>query len=311
MATIKTIEIYPFEHSHLRDLRYIILESFGKKMDIDYLRNKYNSESFEINSLSTIAYIGGKPVAFYGAIPQIFVSNTSDKVFVAHACDSYTIPSYQKQGVHYQLALRSYELMQKNNVKLVYAFHSENTFHSTKKLKWKSHTAMKRFHIKASRIPLSKVVNKLNARYITQVVFQKVFGNYIVASCSNPLKEEDKFCQQYSSQFYEYKNKLDQHFILNIENTSFYVKLGAVMHIGYVRFKEASQLLIAIRQLKSMASKIGISELLFQLDPNSKAFQIMKQQFPSYDSWMIGYLPFDPKIDIQEFCFNYADLDTF
>jgi|GEM_PF-2033760 len=310
MRNINKYQLYRLEKKHLHDVRYVILKAFGKKINIDYLSHKYDSSYLGIETVATIAYEGQKPVAFYGAIPQLFKLG-NEKLLLAHACDSYTLPQYQKQGLHFNLASKSYELMQAEDIKMVYAYHSENTYYSTKKLNWKEHVHMNRFHILNGTLPVSKVCNRLNLNSLLMRRFKSVFRPYITSPTVNPVALESRMHQDYSSSFFNYKDGLNKHFTILINDCLFYLKVRAIIEVGFLGYNNVENLPGAIDKLKRLAAKCGINEILFQVDPTTKQFDGLTSISEGKPSWLIGYLPFDDSLDISKFGFNYADLDTF
>lgn len=292
---------------NFKDLQYLFLNVFNKKKTIHYLKNKYNTSYLGIKNICFLAYHNDKPVAFYGAIPQKFTSNSST-ILVAHACDSFTLKEYQNKGLHYNLALKSYELMRTEGIKMVYAYHSENTYYSTKKLSWLEHKKMQRFHFRIATLPLAKIAKKtrLNSLY------QNICGNYlrrfetlyIIPDSSN------KFKQNYDSDFLHYKNNFNQHYFIKLHDYKFWIKIDSVLHVGFFSSKSDQDFELALKKLKKISAVLGINEILFQVVIDSKEYEILSKIKTTKPSWLIGYLPFEP-INMENFEFNYADLDTF
>lgn len=301
---------YQFEEKHIKDAQYIFKNAFNFLVSEDFIKNKYNTSHLGIESISTIAFDKDKPIAFYGAIPQMF-TNGKQEILIAHACDSYTLPEYQKKGLHYNLALKSYQLMQQNNIKMVYAFHSENTFYSTKKLNWKEYKNLIRFHIKTSNIPRSKIYNKLGFNNITHAKALKVLQPYIIKKAKNSFSKTDFFHQKYNSEFYNYKNGFNNHFLVKLDGCTFYLKLNSIVNVGFFDFDTEENFKTGVEKLKALISKIGFNEMLFQVDSHSNQHNILLKTLKPSPSWLLGYLPFDEMIDITEFRFNFTDLDTF
>jgi hypothetical protein len=50
--------------------------------------------------------------------------------------------------------------------------------------------------------------------------------------------------------------------------------------------------------------------ILFQVSPNSSMSTVLKTITEPQQSWLVVYLPFE-ELDITEFEFTFADLDTF
>ena len=195
-----TYHIKRLEDCDLKSLQSLILTVFKKKFSIEYLSNKYNTSYLNIKFICFIAYVKNTPVAFYGAIPQFF-SNGHKNILVAHACDSFTVKTHQKKGLHFILAQKSYEVMRENGISLVYAFHSENTFYSTKKLGWKTHHKMARFHFKTHSFPIAKALDKLRINRL----YGFIFNDEIPEDFYNLTKGSDKN---------KYQQKVDANFKL-------------------------------------------------------------------------------------------------
>ena len=201
-------------------IKMLFWKVFRKKVTKKYLEKKYNTSHLGIDYICTIAYFNSKAVAFYGALPQSFICR-GQELKVAHAGDSITLPEHQRKGLHFQLAKEAYKVMQENDIKFVYAFHSKKTYLSTKKLGWKKHKRMLRFHIKTHSLPIAKLVNKFD------------FNNVYDIFCNEKLSEDaylklrligqDKFCQAITHDYINYKNSFNNHYCLEIDDCVFWV----------------------------------------------------------------------------------------
>ena len=299
-----------FERQHIKDAQSIFWKSFKYKVSEEFIYNKYNTSFLNTDSVSTIAYDQHTPVAFYGAIPQLF-KNHETSFLMAHACDSYTIPTYQKKGLHYQLALKSYDLMHHQHIKMVYAFHSENTFHSTKKLQWKEHHHMIRFHIKTNRLPIAKGLLRLGLKKSISSKALAIFAPYIIEHYANPFSTSSLSHQNYDQLFFKYKESFNKHFLIEINHCVFYLKLNTMVNVGFFDFDTEQNLVIALEKLKELINRLGMNEILFQVDPSSKQYKVLSRIEKGLPSWLIGYLPFENNLDLDSFGFNFSDLDTF
>ena len=296
------------EEKDLPAVKEIFLKVFNKKVSLAYLKSKYDTSNIGIEYICSIAHHDKKPIAFYGAIPQKF-SNSKNEVFIAHACDSFTLKAYQGQGLHYQLAKLSYQFMEEKGIKYVYAFHSENTYYSTKKLAWKEHVHLERFNLEVKTLPIAKVFNKLGMNAIYNLFFRKDIPNGSFAKLR--LEHSDKFRQNLTSDFINYKNSFNDHYLIESEGCVLWVKIAAIMMVGLFYAPSENSFQKAIQKLKRKAFFLGINEILFQVDPASKMASQLRSIASPKKSWLLGYLDFDPEIDIQDFMFSYSDLDTF
>ena len=82
------------------------------------------------------------------------------------------------------------------------------------------------------------------------------------------------------------------------------------MQIGFFTYPTIEHFKKAMESLKIICKKLGINEILFQVSPNSSMSTALKTITEPQQSWLVGYLPFED-MDITEFEFTFADLDTF
>jgi hypothetical protein len=303
-------QYYRFEEKHIKDAQFIFWKSFKYKVSEEFIKNKYNTSHIDVASICTIAFDKQKPIAFYGAIPQEF-TNTKQSLLVAHTCDSYTLPQYQKQGLHYNLAKSSYDIMVKYDIKMAYAYHSDNTYYSTKRLNWKNHQNLNRFHIKINNLPVSKVLNKLGFNNLILSKAKQIFEPFLISTYPNPFSKTDLFHQNYNQEFYNYKDSFNPHFLIQLNNCTFYLKINSIVNVGYFDFDTEENLKTAVTSLKELTAKIGLNEILFQTDKNSTQFSVLEKFETPLPSWLIGYIPFEEYLNLNSFGFNFADLDTF
>lgn len=304
-------EIYRIKRVDASDfpaIKELFWKVFRKKVTLSYLQNKYDTSYLGIKYICSIAYYDEIPVAFYGAIPQKF-KNNSEEIFVAHACDSYTLPEHQRKGLHYELAKFAYEIMRENDMKYVYAFHSENTYYSTKKLGWKEHEPLQRFHIKVSTLPIGKVLNKLRWTNVYDLFFKRPVSRKAIQKLTS--EHSEKFRLQFDEDFINYKNSFKSHYCVEIGDCVFWLKIQAIIHVGLFYAPSAEALQKAIKIVKRKAFFLGITELLFQVDKDSVMAAQLQTIVEPKESWLVGYLDFDPTINLKEFIFTYSDLDTF
>jgi hypothetical protein len=294
----------------IKDVQFLFREVFKYKVSEAYLKAKYNTAYSGKKHLCFLAYENNKPIAFYGALPYRF-QYQNERFLAAHACDSITLPTHQRKGLHFELATRSYEVMQQNGLQFVFAMHSDNTFRATKKLEWLSTENMLRFHVKTGAIPHAKVAQKIGLNNQFQKRVKKALSAHLVTrSFENPLAKEGWMCTEYPTTFYDYKNFTPNH-VIQIGATTFWVKAETVMMVGAFDSSSEVELEKSLIELKKCARKLGINELLFQVSRNTKQAQQLASLCEAKESWLIGYLNFSCEVPFEKFKLNYGDLDTF
>lgn len=296
------------DNSDFPAIKELFWKVFKKKVTLNYLQNKYNTSYLGVNYICSIAYCDKIPVAFYGAIPQKFKNNNRE-IYVAHACDSYTLPNHQRKGLHNALAKFAYKIMKKNDMKYVYAFHSENTYRSTKKLGWKEHERLQRFHIKVNTLPIGKVLNKFRRNHLYDAFFKQKVSQEAMEKLNS--EHPEKYQIQFTKDFVDYKNSFKSHHCVELEGCVFWLKIQAIIHVGKFYAPSAEALQKAMKKLKRKAFFLGITEFLFQVDADSTMAKQLQTITQPKESWLVGYLDFDPAINLKDFIFTYSDLDTF
>ena len=83
------------------------------------------------------------------------------------------------------------------------------------------------------------------------------------------------------------------------------------MEVGFFDFQTLTNLKDGLLKLKILAARIGCSEILFQVDPSSHQYKALSTILESKESWVIGYYYLAERLEIEDFGFNFADLDTF
>ncbi len=300
------------DHKNFADIKYILKSVYSKDLSLAYIEAKYDTSHTGVKYVATMAYEDDQPIGLYGAIPQRF-SYKGQEILLVHTCDSFTIPSHQGKGIHRNLAKLSYDIMKQEGVKGVYAFHSENTYHSCKKLDWMDKYRMARFHIPTGAIPLTRVFNKLGWKNVIIKRANKYLTPFQMQDASNPHKGKFGGFHIYDNKFFQYKETFNKHWLIEVEGTQFYLKIDAVAHIGFFNVIDESfeTFTKGLKKVKSLLKKIGVRELLFQVDPLSIQAKWLGELAPMQSSWMVGYLPFTDEIDFSDFAFNYCDFDTY
>lgn len=305
-------EFHQLDDSRFEDVQFIFREVFNKHYSLSYLKAKYDTSWTGVKHLCFLAYANNQPAAFYGAIPQLFIYK-GERFLAAHTCDSFTMPAHQRKGLHKQLALRTYEVMKAAGVKFVYAYHSENTYHSCKKLDWKEHVHIRRFFISTGMPPWGKVMRRLpllrtlHAK-LTKQLLQKLS---VPATAWQPPPSNKAVMQvDYQPSFFDYKS-FTPNAIVNLAGARFWIKAEAVIAVGAVQFDDEQQLEQGLRALKGLARKLGLSRILFQTAPGFPLNQWLEQHYEGYESWLVGHLNFEEDIPLADWEMRYGDLDTF
>lgn len=307
----ENIKFKIIDDTDIESIAYLHNITFKKGLSLSYFQIKYSTSLFQCMPIASIAYHQDKPIAFYGAIPQVFEDNKTT-FLVAHTCDSITLPAFQRKGIHYQLAQLSYQSMKDQGFKFAYAFHSENTYYSCKKLGWKDLFYLQVIEYRLPIIPIQKILWKTGLKAINSKLIKHVFDKYVVQvnEITNPLFNEGYIAQQYNANCLAHRSYLN-HFFLSINNCIVWVKFTNILHMGLVSFSHEKEILNCINQIKKLAKKSGFDKISWHISDDSVTGAIVQKQKLTKPSWLVGYIPFDTNLPYNKLRFNYADLDSF
>ena len=302
------------EDKRIPHVKYLFKEVFNKKVTQNYLWAKYDTSYLGAKHLCYLAYHDDEPIAFYGAIPQRF--RTRGQEFLAvHTCDSFTMAAYQRQGLHRDLALKSYDLMKEHGVKFVYAFHSENTFHSCKKLGWDEGKRMRGYYLITGAFPMGQMMFKVGLQKSVIHKADRLFHRYQIEKheFTNSQAGEEGMWHDYQRSFFMYKS-YSPNYLLDFIGVKFWIKVaGAAIWVGDVSFGNREHFFQGHHALAKFGKKLGIPKILYQVrvgTPLDAALRTVEPD-PGFESWRVGYLAFDESLDMSQLNVNFGDLDTF
>ncbi|MFZ5551546.1 MAG: GNAT family N-acetyltransferase [Bacteroidota bacterium] len=285
----------PGDAVHVRDL---FLRVFRKKVSVEYIQNKYHTFYCPLSPVATIAFLENEPVAFYGALP-VRINNGSETFFAAHACDSITLKQHRGKGLHYNLALLSYEEMKKQGIKFVFAMHSENTLKATGKLNWQKGEHLSRFHIKTGNLFSSLFIRRQKEKEEPEL--RNTFRN--------PLHHSGMYIN-YDAEYLRYKSFSGSRFI-KLENSITWIRGHRDLWTGSINGISNENSEKVLEEIKHFASVHGYREVIFQVSKNTELHNLLSRHLTPEESFPLGYLSFDKAINPAELKLNFSDLDTF
>ncbi|MEY3443409.1 MAG: hypothetical protein RLZZ519_1690 [Bacteroidota bacterium] len=308
---------FPYRIERLRDdllpdVQQLLAEVLNKRLSLDYIRKKYDTRYTGHQYVCSIAYDGNKPIAFYGTVPQFFKDGKGGRIVGCHACDSMTLASYQRRGVHQQLALETYAWMREEGIQVVYAFHSENTYHSCKKLDWKVWGTLRGYWLKAANFPYAKVMRRLPGLRDVQVArVRKTFGKFAISPSDFPNSQTGAgLSVDYSPEFFA-SRAFHQNYWVEFSGVKFWLSVDAVVRVGDVHFDSQQSFEAGLAELTRICSRLGYGNILFQTFPGSKLDQALAVRHTGFESWIFGYLPIADNFDFMPYRPNYGDQDSF
>jgi GNAT superfamily N-acetyltransferase len=260
------IEYVKLEHDRLKDLSKLFLDC-GKGGNIEDLNRKYATSNFENEFVGYLAYdpLANKAVAFYGVLPVIAVIH-GERVHVAQSADTVTHPDYRKRGLFIKLALLTFELCERLEIKVLFGIPNENSLHGfIKHLNWEIKDYYQVYEKKVLTLPMNFVLHKfgvfLKLYYRYTNFLQKIFFEKGEFFTKSDLKSEgfyilnNEFYQKYKMGSGIYDVSLSENnLLLSVHK---YIKLGEV-------YGSCNNLVSLKRRLVLFAILSGSHKIVFQ-----------------------------------------------
>ena len=311
-----------YKSSRITDDSYVELKNmqqvcYGSSHSIDEFNNKYDTSIFGLKNTGFIARNeNGEDAAYYGVFP-IIIDYESNSFLVAQSGDTMTMPEHRKKGLFVALAKETYQFAHENGVKLVYGFPNENSYPGFKnKLDWVFNAFMQKFTISAKCIPFCELSFKFKAlRRFYESRLNKKMRRYSLEPTAENIKDfnycEVKGLVKKDKNFFAYKLRNDNVFLINFNGFKMLVKVSDHLHIGEIaRFElnETDKLLASIRQL---AAKLGCKKAIITISENHWLFRALREKIDYGQSLPIGFYKYDDTFETDKIQFCHADYDTF
>lgn len=308
---IDNIKIEPLTNERIKDVQSLMQLSLNRFVPLKVLEHKYNGNLYcEHKHIALLAYLEGKAIGFYGIIPMVYMRNEK-QILVGQTCDSYTHPEYQGRGLHKALAEETYRRIISLGFKGVWAFHSENTYHSCKKLDWEVYDNFKRYEINVSGLGSFRIyskfpfLSKLKSKRIERVL------NSFVEVDRFPIEKNEgqNWFHLNSDNYIAYKNNFYCR-ILKIQDCFVWIRFDYALHIGAISNLTEDNATLVINQLKSLAKSIGSKKIIIQLNPKHPACKILEKRVEAKESFIVGYKNFSSDFDIKNLNIEYIHMDA-
>ncbi|WP_296381225.1 GNAT family N-acetyltransferase [Winogradskyella sp.] len=306
--------IAPLSLENIKDLAYLYKKVFGNNYTIDIIKQKYDTSYLDLSHFGHIAYNKMQPIAFHGAIPVLMEHNGNYEIAAQYG-DAMTLPKYTGNGLFTELGKLTDNQLKKANVKFVWGFPNQNSEYGyLNKLDWQYVDRMQGFKIKTGMLAVEKVTRKLNfTNQLYESHILKVFKNYTTDTKikGSVYNEKDIVSTCRNEDFYNYKS-FANNFTIAINGVLFWVKIKNGLLIGDIETPSEQHFYDSLNQLKNIAAKNGIGEIIFQTSPNTQITDLLKNKVDEcFESWVVGYKSFISNFPLEKLKLTFGDLDTF
>lgn len=311
----KVTEQFRFEkvtQSNLPDFIEIFNDVFGLNRSLDYFMKRCYRPSMENRFYGCVVYHEKKPVACAGAIPN-WMRFGNERQRVVQMVDTAIRVAYRGKGLFRPMYGVVYEGLKADKITCVFGM-----WHDTLKrglplaMKWKIIHTIQRYHIKVQSRKLAKF------RYLLIKKIQRqqrsFFKPYLTSQMPvSSLDSPEFIMMERDEDFYQYRKQFGSSFFVKIEEKVLWLKIaGTILHIGDMETPDDDlHLKRILKQLKRVATKAGVHDIIFQSSPGTALERMFSDQYESHPSWTLGFDNFSSNWDMKKLRCTYGDYETF
>lgn len=294
-----------------------LYKTINKNQSLKLIKNKFNTIYFNKKNIGMIALTeANEPAAYYGVFP-IILSYQSQDYLVAQSGNTITSPKHQKKGLFVKLGLLTIELAKNEDIKLLYGFPNENSYHGFKsKLNWVFNDSMQKFIINGAIIPLTEIIHLI--KFLKPLYRQYLKFRFVKFKIE--LTEPNISCFSLNKSigyikkdiiFFSYKLLNKDIYLLKINEFSLLIKIDIHLKIGDVGYFQEDRIENFISTIKKLSHKTLSNKIIFMMSKNSWLYSYLIKYFKSNDNCSIGFYEFSNDFNIHNIEFVYSDIDTF
>ena len=307
-----TYNISRFENKDVHLYAPIYSSAFSANPDMDAVRNKFFHPYQNTNPSFIAISENSQPASFYGVILQHAQYNQT--VFtIAQSCDSMTHKDHSGQGLFVKVAEATYSFLKKEGINYVYGFPNKAIYDLRKiKLNWEYRENIHVFKQKIKTLPFDKLVKKIPLLKKTYIGYLNLlFKKYKSPQThfSNSVLKENIAAVIHNDAYFGYKSGTDK-FILKINGINFWVKVDGNMWIGDFENASVENFSVAFKQLKKIAGKAGISNIVFHYQEGTLNDSLLRQMMEIHSTMPLGFRNLTDEHKNKIFKFSGSDFDT-
>ena len=310
-----SIPAYRFERvsqENLSDLVYLMKSVHGQSKPIEYYEKKFRTKQFGADYIGFFAYAeSNEPAAYYGVFPCLLEADGT-KFLGAQSGDTITHPEHQRKGLFVQLARMTYDLAKSEGIQVIFGFpNSQSGPGFYQKLNWIEKGEFTSYNFEFKNHNLYNITNRFSSsKWLYQLYFRLIYSAFRSEGFENPEHQKESITVVHDKTYFTYK-AFEKSYFVKVNGVQFWIKFDDGIRIGTmqnIQGKNSKEYLRAIRKLSNL---FGTKKVSIIIDPNSVFFKLLNDNVEDKSIGIsIGYLELNPKTNNQ-YCFTYADLDTF
>ncbi|MEO0311093.1 MAG: hypothetical protein RIQ89_750 [Bacteroidota bacterium] len=288
--------------------------AFNINLTQDFIERKFFCNAMGKDTFAFIAVAkDGTVAAYYNTIPYV-IEYEGKKILAAQSCVAMTHTDHRGKGLFPLLGKAVHDLTRDEGAKFIFGFPNELSYHGlVRKMNFDHFDTMKSYRIKVKALPVSKVLKKLGLkdhymRFAAKQISKRAISN---VTFKNSVCEEGVYGVTRDQNFINYKAYTGC-VVIEIHGVKVWLKMEHVLIIGDMERTTRENFIKVIANLKSIAAKYGIVDIVFNVSPGSYYDLLMTElNYQFIEGLAILYWDFNSGVDFKKIKFTGADYDTF
>lgn len=303
-----TIERLSASNAH--HVPVLFAKVFNKVVTKEHLLKKYNTAYTGIEAVGAIAFDKeGNPIGFQGYIPCKLICSGRIEIGI-QSCDSMVVKEFRGRRMFSDIQQFGMKLAFDAGASFMYGFGNQASTPIVVKQGWTAKDELKRFVIPTGSIPFGKAIQKLGMRSLFQRYVRFVLRKYIRPYNNEFIKSSDEVQVLYDKDYLNYKSYYNSHFII-MDGIPVWIKADNYIRVGQVILKTPEERDRIIRKLKSLAFRIGVPDILFQIKTGTTEEILLSEKYSSAKSWAVCYKDHCSSFPLHTITLNFSDIDSY
>ena len=295
------------QRKHLPELVNLYQSIFNKKVKHSYFEIKYGLHLPDQKQMSVVGIHEGKVIGFFGAIPHEFLLE-GRSYSMLFTCDYFLLESFRGKGVFDRIYRFVKEQAIEQNYDYFYTFDSAQTHKFGQKMGW-------------SKAPSFVGMDWMVIPQTVKSVFERTLGaswsknrlRKLLAPFETELTVDQlpETSMRFDSNFLEMKQFTD-HYFVELHGCKVWLKHDYRLTIGFIDMMDDGDLELMLSQLKRMARKSGIHQIVMHLRPNDPFLDQIKKHGDAFEGYNASYLPLKKNLpEFERFTTHFIQGDMF
>ncbi len=294
---------------NLHHVAIMHLKVYGKKLELNTLRNKYQLFEPHTRYYGVMAFEGELAVGFMGIVPTL-IEYQDKKEWWGFLVNGMTLSTHRSWVLFFNLLRSLHDLLSSEGIQCIWTNSPPQTaLLYTPRGGWTAHHQLTAYKIPIMERKLAFARRKI--RGVFNLDLKGVLGDHLIpASSFHSFANTDSVRVCRNEPFMKYKTSSGSVFA-KYNDCQLWLKHIGALCIGDLKVHSEKELKHLMDWLVPIAKRIGAPEIIFQTSPGSMLDQYFGHHYKGFQTWTLGNKGFSSAFPLEKFCVTWGDLDTF